>query len=64
MNFIKPLDLAIIAAVVLVLFGPSRLPKIAESLGGAIRSFREHVDKTEADEVERRKESSPEEKPE
>jgi sec-independent protein translocase protein TatA len=33
-------ELLVIAAVVMLVFGPSRLPKLAKSLGDSIREFR------------------------
>lgn len=33
-------ELVIILAIVLVLFGPRRLPEIAEALGKSVRKFR------------------------
>jgi TatA/E family protein of Tat protein translocase len=35
-------ELLIILAVVLLLVGPSKLPKLARSLGEAVREFRHH----------------------
>lgn len=33
-------ELAVIGGIMLVIFGPSKLPQLASSLGGAIKSFR------------------------
>ncbi len=38
---IEPLDLVIILAVALLIFGPRRLPEIAKGFGGSIREFRD-----------------------
>jgi sec-independent protein translocase protein TatA len=38
-----PMELAIVAVVVLLIFGPKRLPDLAKSLGGGLRSFKESV---------------------
>lgn len=35
-----PMELAIIAIIVIVIFGPSHLPKMARSLGSALPSFK------------------------
>lgn len=43
MNFIRgigPFELIIIFAIILLLFGATRLPKLASSMGKALREFR------------------------
>jgi sec-independent protein translocase protein TatA len=40
MDTIGPWELLIIVAVLVAVFGPSRLPQIARSLGEGIREFR------------------------
>lgn len=35
-----PTEMLIIGAIVLVLFGPSQIPKLGRSLGATIREFR------------------------
>ncbi|WP_261663456.1 twin-arginine translocase TatA/TatE family subunit [Deinococcus sp. Marseille-Q6407] len=40
---IGPLELLIIAAVILVLFGASKLPQLGKGLGRGIREFREET---------------------
>ena len=42
-----PTELVIILVIALVIFGPSRLPKIGQSVGRALREFRESTDKVE-----------------
>lgn len=37
-----PMELILILIIVLVIFGPSKVPAIGQSLGKAIREFREH----------------------
>lgn len=37
---IGPWELILILAIVLVIFGPGKLPKIGESLGKAIQNFK------------------------
>ena len=54
-----PTELIVILLVALVIFGRSRLPKVGESIGQALRAFRESADKV-AEEIKR----PPEEKPE
>jgi len=35
-----PMEIAIICALILLIFGPKQVPKVMRSLGGAIPSFR------------------------
>ncbi|MGE5543348.1 MAG: twin-arginine translocase TatA/TatE family subunit [Bacillota bacterium] len=37
---IGPWELVLIMAIVLIIFGPGKLPQLAESMGKAVRSFR------------------------
>lgn len=55
-------ELLIILVVVLLLFGPGRIAKIAGELGKGIRSFREGVNKSEEDKDEQETETKVEEK--
>jgi sec-independent protein translocase protein TatA len=41
-----PTELVIILIIALIIFGPSRLPKVAQSLGDSVRNFREVKDST------------------
>jgi sec-independent protein translocase protein TatA len=51
---IGPLEIAIVLVIVLIIFGPKRLPELGRSIGRGIREFRGSVsgdkDKDEADE--------------
>jgi len=38
--FIGPWEIALILAIVLIIFGPKKLPELAKSLGDAIRQYR------------------------
>lgn len=38
---IGPAELLIIGVIVLVIFGPSKLPKLGRSLGDTLRNFKE-----------------------
>ncbi len=40
MPFIGPWEIALILVVVLILFGPKKLPELARSIGDAIRQYR------------------------
>jgi sec-independent protein translocase protein TatA len=39
--FIGPWEIALILAIVLILFGPKKLPELAKGLGDAIRQYRQ-----------------------
>ena len=47
-------ELLIVLVIVLVLFGSSRLPKLAKSLGQASREFKNGVDDKDADDKDER----------
>jgi sec-independent protein translocase protein TatA len=50
---VGPLELAIILVIVLVIFGPKRLPGLGRSLGSGMREFKDSITgKTKADEEE------------
>jgi sec-independent protein translocase protein TatA len=40
---IGPLEIIIVLVVVLLIFGPKRLPDLGRSLGGGMREFKESV---------------------
>ena len=47
MNFVRsigPFELIIIFAIIMLLFGATRLPKLASSMGKAVREFRKATD--------------------
>jgi sec-independent protein translocase protein TatA len=41
MAFVGPWEIALVLAIVLILFGPKKLPELAKSLGDAIRQYRQ-----------------------
>jgi sec-independent protein translocase protein TatA len=45
-----PMEWLIIGGVVLLLFGPSQLPKLAKTLGKTAKAMREGIDGAKADE--------------
>jgi sec-independent protein translocase protein TatA len=50
---IGPMELIIVLVVVLVIFGPKRLPQLGRSLGGGMREFKDSVTgKTKDDDVD------------
>ena len=54
---IGPLELVIVLVVVLVIFGPKRLPQLGRSLGGGMREFKDSItgknkDDEEPDQIE------------
>ena len=46
---IGPLELAIVLVIVLVIFGPKRLPALGRQLGAGMREFRDSIRSREAD---------------
>jgi sec-independent protein translocase protein TatA len=44
-------ELILILAVVLIIFGPGRLPGLGSGLGGALRNFRKAVNQPDAIDV-------------
>jgi len=40
MNGLQPMHLILIVAIVVIVFGPSKLPELGQSLGKGIREFR------------------------
>ena len=51
-----PTELLIIAAVVFLLFGATRLPQLAKSLGQSKRAFKEGLDESEREAAKEAKE--------
>ena len=53
MPSIGPLELAVVAIIALMVFGPKRLPELGRSLGSGMRSFKASVsgDDDEAKEI-------------
>lgn len=47
-----PMELGIILLIVLVLFGPKRLPQLGKSIGKTVKAIRDGVDKEDEDEDE------------
>ncbi|MCB0349365.1 MAG: twin-arginine translocase TatA/TatE family subunit [Bdellovibrionales bacterium] len=48
-------EIVLLLAVVLLLFGPSRLPGLGKSLGESIRGFKKGLSDNEIDVTEKRK---------
>jgi sec-independent protein translocase protein TatA len=49
MGHIGVLELLVVLAIALLIFGPKKLPDLARGLGHAIRGFKEEIRKGEAD---------------
>ena len=45
-----PLEIAIILLIVLIIFGPKRLPDLGKSLGSGLRNFKDSVTGKDGDE--------------
>jgi sec-independent protein translocase protein TatA len=60
---IGPLEIAIVLVIVLIIFGPKRLPELGRSMGRGIREFRGSIsgerDKDDADDQHAELEASP-----
>ena len=48
-------EIVLLLAVVLLIFGPSRLPGLGKSIGASIRGFKKGLNDDEVDVTERRK---------
>jgi sec-independent protein translocase protein TatA len=54
-----PTELIVILIIALVIFGPSRLPKVGQSVGQALRAFRDSTDKVQEEVTKSLDASSP-----
>ncbi len=52
MGILSPTHLIIILVIVLIIFGPSRLPQLGKSLGKTMRAIREGTEGTAEDDEE------------
>lgn len=57
---VGPLEIVIVLIIVLVIFGPKRLPEMGRSLGRGIREFKGSLTKDHEDEPPRVEENSKE----
>ena len=57
--FIGPAELAIVLVVVLIVFGPGKLPQVAKSLGDGLRQFKQAASGQQSSETPASKESDP-----
>ncbi len=57
---VGPLEIVVVLIIVLVIFGPKRLPEMGRSLGRGIREFKGSLTKDHEDEPHRVEESSTE----
>jgi len=51
----QPMHLLLILVIVLIIFGPGRLPEIGEGIGKSIRGFKKAMSEKEEDKVEAKK---------
>ncbi len=49
MGSLSPAHLILIIIILLIFFGPSRLPQLGQSLGKAIKGFKEGLNEVDAD---------------
>ncbi|HUJ18233.1 MAG TPA: twin-arginine translocase TatA/TatE family subunit [Nitrospirota bacterium] len=52
----QPMHLLLILVIVLIIFGPGRLPEIGAGLGKSIRGFKKAMSEKDEDKVEAKKE--------
>ena len=48
-NSIGPLEIIVVLVIVLLIFGPKRLPQLGRQLGGGMREFKDPVTGRESD---------------
>jgi sec-independent protein translocase protein TatA len=55
---IGPLEIAVVLIIVLIIFGPKRLPELGQSMGRGIREFRSSISggKNDEDDADERRE--------
>ena len=58
MPSIGPLELAIVLVIVLIVFGPKRLPDLGRSLGRGMREFKDSITGKDKDDDDLREEPS------
>jgi len=46
-GLVQPMHLLIILAIVMIIFGPGKLPELGNSLGKAIRDFKKEMGESE-----------------
>jgi sec-independent protein translocase protein TatA len=56
---IGPLEIIIVLVIILVIFGPKRLPELGRSMGRGMREFKDSVTGNDKDDDEQRQELSP-----
>jgi len=56
---IGPLELAIVAIIALIIFGPKRLPELGRSIGDGLREFKSSVSGEKRDDDEEDDEPAP-----
>jgi sec-independent protein translocase protein TatA len=59
-----PLEIVIILVIVLIIFGPKRLPDLGRSLGHGMREFKDSVTGKDKDELPEQSADKPEPAPE
>ena len=58
----QPMHLILVLVIVLIIFGPGKLPEIGEGLGKSIRSFKKAMSETNESEEEKKSVVQKEEK--
>jgi sec-independent protein translocase protein TatA len=58
---VGPLEIIIVLVIVLLIFGPKRLPDLGRSLGRGLREFKDSVTSKDQDELPDRADTAPRE---
>jgi sec-independent protein translocase protein TatA len=56
---VGPLEIAVVLVIVLVIFGPRRLPELGKSMGNGIREFKGSLSTEDKDEILAESSTSP-----
>jgi sec-independent protein translocase protein TatA len=57
-NILQPTHLILVLAVIMIFFGPKKLPEVGRSLGEGIRDFREAMRRHDEPKVQDEKQST------
>ena len=58
-GLLQPMHLVVILVIVLIVFGPGKLPQIGAGLGKSIREFKKAISDTEKDAAEQMPDKEP-----
>jgi sec-independent protein translocase protein TatA len=58
LGFLAPAEIAVIVLIVLLIFGPSKLPQLGKSVGAMLRGFKKEMKSMDEDEPEASKDTA------